>query len=110
MKSLAEKVRPILERSESMRSRKSDLTRSDSISLGRKSTMQSSSQKHSEKPVLKNKPGDGKLIKEESSATGSVKLSVYIKYFKTIGMPIVSLILGSMIVGNVFQIFSSLWL
>ncbi|XP_017479612.1 PREDICTED: multidrug resistance-associated protein 1-like [Rhagoletis zephyria] len=144
MKSLAEKVKPILERSESLRS-KGSLTRSDSVrsSLGRpaggiarqqsqtsvrrrreSSSAKEASKEMSKEQQLKKKggPGEekvggkgkgkgaGKLITEESAATGSVKLKVYIKYFQTVGTAITALIIGSMVVSNVFQIFSSLWL
>ncbi len=144
MKSLAEKVKPILERSESLRS-KGSLTRSDSVrsSLGRpaggiarqqsqtsvrrrreSSSAKEASKEMSKEQQLKRKggPGEekvggkgkgkgaGKLITEESAATGSVKLKVYVKYFQTVGTAITALIIGSMVVSNVFQIFSSLWL
>ena len=133
MKSLAEKVRPILQRTESRRSqtsssirsiseRSDELRRSSSmqrsISVRRRQGLSSNVQRQTSKDVkpigvVKPKPANGKagkLITEESSQTGSVKLKVYARYFQTIGYVISFTILFAMIAANVFQILSSLLL
>ena len=52
----------------------------------------------------------GKLIEQEMAETGSVKLDVYKKYMKTIGLILSFSILFGFVASNLSQVFGSLWL
>ena len=53
---------------------------------------------------------DGKLIEVEGEETGSVKLSIYSKYVKAMGIGTFIIILIGFIVSNAFQVANTLWL
>lgn len=123
LRSLAEKVRPILERS---KSRTESISTSTSISghpkkLERQASFMSASlvKRRRESTIListkieadeRKKQQSGKLIEKEFAQTGSVKMAVYLKYMRTIGVKICLVILIGLISSNLFQIGSSLWL
>lgn len=121
MKSLAEKVRPIIERSksrtDSIRSSSTsvsghprNLERQTSLSAVRRRKESSLGASNKEIMLTEAKKKSGKLVEKETSQTGSVKLTVYLRYFQTIGMRIGLFILMGLIFSNLFQIGSSLWL
>ena len=119
MEGIADKVRPLIDRSISYtESMVSDTTsdRSKKPSFFRSTSRLSSRAKSSETSDIKKKEQKsrtrkmGRLIEQEVSETGSVKLDVYKKYVQTIGVAICVAILFSFIASNVAQVFSSLWL
>lgn len=63
----------------------------------------------SPKPALANSQR-GRLTEIESEAIGSVPFSVYISYFRAMGLWACFVVLASLIVSNGFNIASSLWL
>ena len=117
MEGIAEKVRPLIERSlsytESMvsdtaseRSRRPSLFRSISR-MKDKSSDKSGTKESQPKPRTKKM---GRLIEQEMSETGSVKLDVYKRYIQTMGYLLCVAILISFIASNGAQVASSLWL
>ncbi|KAH9512009.1 hypothetical protein DERF_010425 [Dermatophagoides farinae] len=138
VKSFAEKVRPILERSKSRMD--STFERSTSIistSSPRKTQQKhdkelstSSSSNHSKLSTRghrgstsihlskeiqrlksqKEQKDKGKLIQEEVAQTGSVKFTVYGRYFQKVGAGITIFIFIAAIVGNGFNMATYLWL
>ncbi|CAG2178592.1 unnamed protein product, partial [Oppiella nova] len=111
---LRQRVKPIIERQEShkssdnetvvrQRSRTRDVSTSDRVN--QKETK--SSDKITEEETNKSK---GKLIDEEKSAKGAVKLMVYKKYFQLIGYSSLAFILLAFIGANVATVLSGLWL
>uniref|UniRef100_A0A5S6QET3 ABC-type glutathione-S-conjugate transporter n=1 Tax=Trichuris muris TaxID=70415 RepID=A0A5S6QET3_TRIMR len=62
-----------------------------------------------EEHVEEAKP-DGRLVEEEVTATGGVKLKVYMSYFKAIGLTTTFLILFLYVGSSSFNIGSSFWL
>ncbi|XP_075676248.1 multidrug resistance-associated protein 1-like isoform X2 [Dermatophagoides pteronyssinus] len=137
VKSFAEKVRPILERSKSrtdstfVRStsivsttspkktkpkHRKELSTSSSIDSqvsirGHQGSMSIhlSKEIHQQKNQTEQKD-KGKLIQEEIAQTGSVKFTVYGQYFRKIGLSVTIFIFIAAIVGNGFQMATYLWL
>jgi ATP-binding cassette subfamily C (CFTR/MRP) protein 1 len=122
MEEIAEKVKPILERTLSKTTSQSGSAVSEIESDGvrRRLTGRSTSvisSKDSETKLEQKKDGSksrgkpgGKLIEAETSETGSVKFSVYKNYIRMIGNGLCFTILFSMIASNVTQVLSGLWL
>lgn len=118
MEEIADKVRPILERTlsytESMVSDATSVSRRRSSiyrSTSRISSDGKSIELQSKKPDIKPKPKRiGRLIESETSETGSVKLDVYKKYIQTIGVVLSLGIFLSFLASNASQVGSSLWL
>ncbi|OTF80397.1 hypothetical protein BLA29_005101, partial [Euroglyphus maynei] len=136
VKSFAEKVRPILERSKS----RTDSTFGRSTSIVSRKTQQkldkklstSSSSNESEQLSIRGHRGStsihlskeihsmrknqteqkdkSKLIQEEVAQTGSVKFTVYGQYFRKIGLGVTIFIFIAAIAGNGFQMATYLWL
>jgi len=120
MEKLAEKVKPLIERSisksESVVSeggsdgiRRRFSVRSQSVVSAKDKGEKSEKRKVEPKAKSRGKPG-GKLIEAETSETGSVKLSVYKSYIQMIGATFCTVILLSYVLSNVAQVFSGLWL
>lgn len=119
IKSLVERVKPILERSKS-RTKSGSTVTSDSDKMNevyRKSLEKSANLSlfreklaHEKAQREVKKQASGQLIKEEFEETGGVKFSVYFKYLKTIGWLVSSCILLGMVSSNVFQVLQALWL
>jgi ATP-binding cassette subfamily C (CFTR/MRP) protein 1 len=122
MEEIAEKVKPISERTLSKTTSQSGSAVSEVLSDGvrRRLTGRSTSVisgKGSEKKLEQKKgvsksrakPG-GKLIETESSETGSVKFLVYKNYIRMIGLAFGTTIMFSFIASNVSQVLSGLWL
>ncbi len=122
MEEIAEKVKPILERTLSKTTSQSGSVVSEVGSDGvrRRFTGRSSSvisSKDSETKLKQKKDGSksrakpgGKLIEAETSKTGSVKLSVYKNYIRMIGLAFGTTIMFSFVASNVSQVLSGLWL
>ena len=113
LEGIAEKVRPLIERNISYtESMVSDTTsRSSKRPMSRMSSRISADIQEESREKTKPKPKRrGRLIEQEISETGSVKLDVYMKYVQTIGTILCLGIVLSFIASNVAQVFSSLWL
>ncbi|HEY6437467.1 MAG TPA: ATP-binding cassette domain-containing protein, partial [Ignavibacteriaceae bacterium] len=122
MEEIAEKVKPILERTLSKTTSQSRSVVSEVGSdgvrrrlIGRSTSVISS--KDSETKLEQKKDGSksrgkpgGKLIEAETSETGSVKFSVYKNYIRMIGLAFGIIIMFSFIASNVAQVLSGLWL
>jgi len=117
MEQLAEKVKPLIERT--LSKSESVVSETGSEVLRKRYSIRSpsliSSKDRDEKPqqekVVKprSKPV-GKLIETETSETGSIKFGVYKNYCQMIGFGFSLVILLSFVASNVAQVFSGLWL
>ena len=108
---LKQQVRPLIQRSISRvseKSQESDIRRRFSITSNQMGKDREIQQKKPETKEGRKK--SGRLIETESAETGSVKFEVYKTYFQMIGYPLIAYVLFSNIMSNAATIVNGLWL